>query len=141
MLMFPPINITGTENSQPPKRALARDPHIPWRPETKFVDLLGDGTVIVDAEFSKTRVPGPKRRKIMYASLVYLEPLGEATEEGVLYRVHKDEAPRPSEDKTTPLRRLINITPDIEYRTDVWGAVAEIRLNDDQIFYLKLAMS
>lgn len=146
MLIFPAINITETENSGPRQRALSHDPHIPWQPDrTKFVDLLGDGTVIVDAEFSKTRVPGPKRRKQLDASLVYLEPttgLGATTEEGVLYRVHKDKPRANSEDQTSPLTRLIAITPDIEHRvSSMFGNVTEIRLGEGQMLWLKMVMA
>lgn len=145
MLVFPPIDITDTENSAPRQRALSHDPHIPWRPDkTKFEDLLGDGKVIVDTEFSKTRIPGPKRRKQLDASRVYLEPvtgLGAETEEGILYKVHKDK-PRPNdEDQTSPLHRLIAITPDIEHRISMtWGTVAEIRLSQSQLLWLKMVM-
>ena len=146
MLIFPAINITETENSGPRQRALSNDPHIPWQPDrTKFVDLLGDGTVIVDAEFSKTRIPGPKRRKQLDASRVYLEPvtgLGAQTEEGILYKVHKDKAKPNDEDQTSPLHRLIAITPDIEHRISMtWGTVAEIRLSQSQLLWLKMVMS
>lgn len=146
MLVFPAIDITDTENSLPRQRALSHDPHIPWQPDKmKFLDLLGDGTVIVDAEFSKTRIPGPKRRKQLDASRVYLEPvtgLGAETEEGILYKVHKDK-PRPNdEDQTSPLHRLIAITPDIEHRISMtWGTVAEIRLSQSQLLWLKMVMA
>lgn len=146
MLVFPAIDITDTENSLPRQRALSHDPHIPWQPDKmKFLDLLGDGTVIVDADYSKTRIPGPKRRKQLDASLVYLEPvtgLGAETEEGILYKVHKDK-PRPnSEDQISPLHRLIAITPDIEHRISMtWGTVVEIRLSQRQLLWLKMVMA
>lgn len=146
MLVFPAIDISDTENAEPRQRALSHDPHIPWRPDrTKFEDLLGDGKVIVDTEFSKTRIPGPKRRKQLTASLVYLEPLtglGATTEEGTLYKVHKDVARKNADDQTSPLKRLIEITPDIDHRISMaWGSVAEIRLSDSQLIWLKMVMA
>lgn len=111
----------------------------------KFLDLLGDGSVIVDADYSKTRIPGPKRRKQLTASLVYLEPLtglGATTEEGTLYKVHKDVARKNADDQTSPLKRLIEITPDIDHRISMtWGSVAEIRLSESQLIWLKMVMA
>lgn len=145
MLVFPPIDITDTENSAPRQRALSHDPHIPWRPDkTKFEDLLGDGKVIVDTEFSKTRIPGPKRRKQLDASRVYLEPvtgLGAETEEGILYKVHKDFTHKDDPDPRSPLTRLIDITPDLPHeKSMLWRTVTQIRMSKDQLLWLKMVM-
>lgn len=144
MLVFPAINITDTENSGPQQRALSNDPHVPWRPERdKFVDLLGDGTVIVDPEFSQTRIPGNKRRAKMHVSRVYLEPVhgDDPTENGILYEVHRDHTPTSDPDQRSPLTRLLAISPGIEHTmSPLWGTVRTIRLSKDQLLWLRMVL-
>lgn len=145
MLIFPAINITDTENAAPRQRALSHDPHIPWQPDrTKFDDLLGDGKVIVDTEFSKTRIPGRKRRAKLDASRVYLEPVKDdtPTEEGTLYTVHKDFTPKDDPDPRSPLSRLLDISPGLPHtKSQLWGTVTEIRMSQDQVLWLKMVMA